>query len=171
MRTITYKHIKKQPSETIYLTTEKINSIAKNLYENCFGETFYGNVVWSSKMKKIAGNCRSDGRIALNKNYYINYGKIEILKILKHELAHLYCFQQIGKHTHSDTLFVESLAKLGGAKKGKPLLPVLYIYECPNCKKKWFFSEKQKDEMCCKKCSKGTYDSKFLIQYVGKRVN
>lgn len=121
-------------------------------------------------MKKIAGNCNSNGRIALNKNYYINYGKLETLKILKHELAHLYCFKKIGKHSHEDPLFVESLRKLGGTMKGKPILPILYIYECPNCKHKWFFSEKLKEEMCCKKCSNLKQDN-CIIQYIGKRKN
>lgn len=166
-----FKYIKSEKKDNVYLTTERLNNIAKNLYENCFNEEFYGHVIWSSKMKRIAGNCNSNGRIALNKNYYINYGKIEIIKILKHELAHLYCFKQIGHHTHTHPLFISSLNKLGGTMKGKPILPVLYIYECPNCKNKWFFSEPLNQTMCCKKCSNGEYNPNYIIKYIGKRKN
>ena len=167
----TFPYIKRKNKEFVYLTTEKINEIAKNLYENCFHEPFYGEVVWSSRMKKIAGNCRSDGRIALNKNYYINYGKTETIKILKHELVHLYCFKCVGKHSHKDIIFLENLDKIGGAIKGKPLHEKMYVYQCPSCQKKWFFTEKLKEPLCCKVCSSGTYNENFLIKYIKQVKN
>ena len=136
------------------VTTINLNEIARWIYESCFYESFWGTVSWSSKMKGIAGNCKSNGEITINKNYYLKYGLEETILILKHELSHLYCFKKIGTHDDNSDLFLETLQKLGGIIKAKRIPETFYIYECPICKKRWFFEELLNEkELLCKTCN------------------
>ena len=148
------------------LTEGQLNEMANVIYQDYFGEPYSGKVVWSKQMKRIAGNCRSDGRIALNFHYYERYGEEEILKVLRHELCHHFCFDKIGHHTHSTPLFVDSLEKVGGDQKGKPMPITGYIHECPGCKKRWTFRKKMDRKLSCETCGKGKYNRDFRIMFV-----
>ena len=152
------------------MNPNELNSIANAIYEEHFGEKFHGWVMWSTRMKRIAGNCRSDGRIALNKHYYERYGKEEILLVLRHELAHLYCFRAKGRHSHQDPLFLATLEKLGGTAIGKMMPIKVYIYECPQCKKQWLFKSPLKKYFACAKCSRGGYNHNCKIEYAGEKI-
>lgn len=146
------------------LTTEELNQISNTLYREYFNEEFPGWVEWSSRMKNIAGNCRNDGRIALNKHYYNYHGREETLKVLKHELCHLYCFMKIGRHDHSTPLFLESLSRMGGSLQGKAMPVTLYTYKCTRCDKEWSFLKELKKPLCCRKCSGGEFNIDYLVQ-------
>ena len=148
----------------------ELNEIAATTYKKVFGENFYGWVEWSNRMKVIIGNCRSNGRIALNRKYYEKYGRKEILSVLYHELAHLYCFKKIGKHNHNNPLFLKSLNKIGGTMFGKRMPTKVHIYQCPSCKKQWLFKKKLITDLACSTCSKGTYDKKFQINFIGFKI-
>ena len=135
------------------ISTIDLNELGRWFYESCFFESFWGTISWSSKMKGIAGNCKSNGNITINKNYYLKYGIEDTLLVLKHELAHLYCFKKIGTHNDTDILFVENLNKIGGILKAKKIPNNFYIYECPTCKKRWFFEEYMEEKkFLCKNC-------------------
>lgn len=149
------------------LTESQLNKYAEEVFQEYFQEDFNGQVIWSKKMKRIAGNCRSDGRIALNYFYYERYGAEEILKVLRHELVHHYCFAKLGAHTHSTPLFVEYLEKMGGDQKGKPMPITAYQYECPCCKRQWTFRKRMENrKLSCQSCGKGKYDRNLKIQFV-----
>jgi SprT-like protein len=149
------------------LTETILNQYAKKVFVEHFGKEFTGKVIWSKKMKNIAGNCRSDGRIALNFFYYERYGQEEILKVLRHELVHHYCFAEIGRHTHSDPLFVSFLNQVGGDQKGKPMPVTGYIYECPCCSRNWTFRKKmEKRKLSCQDCGNGSYNKEYKIRFV-----
>ena len=135
-----------------FLTTLELNNIARWLYESTYYESFYGKVNWGSKMLGIAGNCNSNGQIMLNKNYYLNYGKEEVLLVLRHELAHLYCFRHFGTHSDDDECFILSLQKINGIKKAKSIPKEFYIYTCKCCGKQWFFTNKIQEKQFCKDC-------------------
>lgn len=136
-----------------------------------FGKQFDGEIVWSHRMKKIAGNCRSDGRIALNYQYYEKYGKEEILKVLRHELVHHHCFSEIGRHTHSDPLFVNYLNKLGGDQKGKPMPTTGYVYSCPCCSRQWTLRKKIRNKkISCSTCGNGSYNKEYKVVLVKEVV-
>lgn len=152
------------------MDTGELNEIAKSIYKEHFDEDFHGWVEWSTRMKRIAGNCRSDGRIALNKHYYERYGKEEIILVLKHELTHLYCFKKIGKHSHNHPLFKEILEQLGGSKIGKMMPKKVHIYECPSCKKQWFFKSRLRKYFSCAYCSNGSFNTDYIIQYIGETI-
>lgn len=148
------------------ITEVELNSYAQQVYQQTFGIDFTGQVVWSKKMKNIAGNCRTDGRIALNYFYYERYGKEEIFQVLRHELVHKYLFDTIGLHTHSTPEFVELLEKVDGSMKGKPMPITAYIYNCPSCEKEWTFRKKLKTEkFACEDCSGGEYSTDCKIQF------
>lgn len=148
------------------MTEEQLNQKAATIYLDHFGELFSGEVVWSSKMKTVAGNCRSDGRIALNLNYYERYGWEEMEKVLRHELVHHYCFENIGDHDHRTKLFIEHLFLIGGEMVAKPMPQKYASYECPCCKKQWFFKKKLKEILSCKTCGGNTYSNQFNIEYI-----
>lgn len=148
----------------------ELNEIAQSIYREHFHEDFPGWVEWSNRMKRIAGNCRSDGRIALNKQYYERHGREEIILVLKHELAHLYCFKKIGKHSHNNPYFKQILEQLGGSKIGKMMPIKVHIYECPACKKQWSFKSRLKKYFSCAYCSNGKFNKDFVIKLVGEKI-
>lgn len=153
------------------LSELSLNQYAQKTFLEYFGEEFTGKVIWSKRMKNIAGNCRSDGRIALNYHYYERYGEEEILTVLRHELVHHFCFDKIGRHTHSTPLFVELLEKVGGDQKGKPMPIKGYIYECPCCTRKWTLRKRMENrKLSCQNCGDGSYNREFKIQFVKEIV-
>lgn len=147
------------------ITEKELNLLAKELCQRYFQEEFNGIVQWSNRMTKITGNCRQDGRIGLNYNYYLYYGKEEIIQVLLHELCHYYCFQKVGWHDHSTPLFLEYLNKTGARMKGKPLPVLTYHYECSNCDNTWFFLKKLKKAMSCKDCGGNEFHDDSLIRF------
>lgn len=148
------------------LTEMELNEYAKKVHLEAFGTEFEGYVIWSKRMKNIAGNCREDGRIALNFHYYERYGDEEILQVLRHELVHNYLFKTIGLHTHSTPEFVDLLKKVNGSMKGKPMPVTAYVYNCPCCKKEWTLRNKLRTlKFSCEDCGKGEYSTEFKIQF------
>lgn len=151
------------------LSTDKLNKLARWLYESTFYESFYGKVNWGSKMLGIAGNCNSNGQIVLNKNYYLYYGKEETLQVLKHELVHLYCFKHFGQHSDEDDCFIENLSKIKGIKKAKSIPKEFFVYTCQSCGRQWFFIEKQQVKQYCKYCFENDNNKKQEIVFKEKR--
>ena len=149
-------------------STAELNEIGRWLYESTFFESFYGKINWGSKMLGIAGNCNSNGQIVLNKNYYLQYGKEEVISVLKHELTHLYCFKHFGTHSDEDDCFKENLNKIGGIEKAHSIPKQFFVYSCPYCQKKWFFESKLEDKQLCKECFE-KYNKKMEIVFLEKR--
>lgn len=144
------------------MTTIELNEIGRWFYESTFYESFWGKISWGSKMKNRAGNCNSNGQIVLNKNYYLLYGREKTLLVLKHELAHLHCFHKIGSHDDKNIEFRKDLSLLGGVITAEKLPKELFVYECPVCKKKWFFVNKLDKKMFCKSCLKENKSLKII---------
>lgn len=153
------------------LSESELIEYANKVCLNHFGKEFDGKIVWSKRMKNIAGNCRSDGRIALNYHYYERYGKEEIFKVLRHELVHHHCFSVIGRHTHSTPMFVDYLEQIGGDQKAKPMSTTRYAYVCPRCSNKWFLRKKMKNrKLSCSSCGNGRYDKRYNLKFIEKVV-
>ena len=148
------------------MTEEKLNALARDLYAKHFGREFKGEVVLSRKMRVSAGNCRPDGRIALNLPYCEKYGEDEAVRVLKHELAHLFLFQTVGNHSHKDRVFNEILDRIDGAKVAKPMPAIIFVYACPKCHKEWRFARKDNRARSCNECSlkKGDYCKEAKIE-------
>lgn len=150
-----------------FLCNSELTNLAKHLYEDCFPDYFKGYVEWSTRMKNISGNCREDGRIGLNYNYFLEYGLEETINILKHELAHLYCFKMIGDHNHNDICFLNALTMINGAIYGKYLPRKVHTYSCPKCQKIWLCSRKKEGNYSCSHCGGNRYSEICKLIYSG----
>lgn len=169
MKNITQKQ--NAGDENFFLSVSELNEIAVNLCKEVLKDDFTGYIVWSNRMVKIAGNCNSEGRIALNRKYYDRYGKEEIVGVLKHELAHYYVFKTYGLHNHETHLFKETLKKLKGPSVGKPMPRKVHLYQCPNCKKIMYLPSKiEKGRFSCSKCSPNTFDPRYIVSYIGTEI-
>jgi len=53
--------------------------------------------------------------LTLNKTYFDKYPE-EIEECVRHEIAHILTWKDIGKHTHSNRTFINNLKLIGGSK-------------------------------------------------------
>lgn len=136
--------------------------ITDRIYMHYVQEPYTGEVKWSNRLKTSGANIRYDpktghGLIQVNRQYAEKFGKLELLEILKHELAHYYLYKQGKlKHGHGE-VFKKTLRKIFHseciwAKRNEDVYR--YTYVCRKCKSVYKSTKNIKRAVYCGRCTK-----------------
>jgi SprT protein len=176
------KRREKPKSELPCGVDDRLSSKIRHLLEKlaCPGMAAKAYVRWNKKLTSTAGTaCVRTGRVDLNPQV-IRFGKEQIRRILRHEVAHLAAHERAGRRgmrlqTHGPEwrLACEELG-IGGesAYHDLPLrsrvMEPKFFYQCPWClkvvKRVRKYARCTACYDCCKAYSNGVYDPRFKFQ-------
>lgn len=165
----------KKKVRTQELTESELLDYAKVIFNRYFGIEFTGTIRWTRQLRVAAGNCSNKGLIKLSEQYYERYGKTEILRTLRHELCHAYCFIRIGNH-REDNSFFQSLLELVDADKTAKRMPMKrHKYICTTCGEHILKKTKSYEGHYCASCYKTrntlspiVYEGVYTVEVDGK---
>jgi SprT protein len=138
------------------------------------------HVRWNARLKTTAGTaCPRTSAIDLN-DKLVTFGDDVVMRILKHELAHLVAHRRAGRHRIAahGIEWRQACTELGiPNEKSRHTLPFKstpqrrkYAYQCPACEDVTLrvrkFARFSACWTCCKKLNRGQYVERFQLQQI-----
>ena len=142
------------------MTERELQKLVETISEKFFGLAFRHQAVFNTRLKTTGGRylLRSHN-LEFNKKHYDQFGRDELVGIIKHELCHYHLHLQKKGYKHQDQDFKRLLKEVGGSRycqvvPGQRRIEAFkYYYECRECKTKYRRKRKMDtSRYVCGKC-------------------
>ncbi|WP_273853793.1 SprT family protein [Guptibacillus spartinae] len=142
------------------MTERELQQLVETISEKFFGLAFRHQAVFNTRLKTTGGRylLRSHN-LEFNKKHYDQFGRDELVGIIKHELCHYHLHLQKKGYKHQDQDFKRLLKEVGGSRycqvvPGQRRIEAFkYYYECRECKTKYRRKRKMDtSRYVCGKC-------------------
>lgn len=129
-------------SEASILENTELQLLVEEISESFFKKPFVHKAVFNPKLRTTGGRyLLRTHNIEINRKYYEQLGRNELIGIIKHELCHYHLHIENRGYQHRDTDFRTLLTKVGAPRFcGKlPNAPIkkrsykVVIYQCVSC--------------------------------------
>lgn len=134
-------------------------------------------VAWNEKLRTIAGRYLGRAnRIELNPHYCLEFGLVEVVATVRHEVCHIGLRPGTALR-HATETFRKRLGKLGAPNHCLPMRAAIrrsrvrYRYECPSCRMVQVYRRRIRGlacRSCCDTKNGGRYDRRFRLCLVGE---
>ena len=127
------------------MNDQQLQQLVEKVSLESFGKPFVHVATFNNRLRTTGGRyLLQSHNIELNRKHYEEFGKKELLAIIKHELCH-YHLHLAGKgYKHRDEDFRKLLKEIDGSRFCRPLstikkkqLVTQHIYVCCKCAKKY----------------------------------
>lgn len=120
------------------MTDLELTTLVKRVSQEYFGKPFIHQAYFNSRLKTTGGRFHlRDRNIDINPKIYRDFGKEELVGVIKHELCHYHLYNDGLPAQHKDRTFKILLQQVGGSRfspiKSSVHKKTYHVYECTNC--------------------------------------
>ena len=120
------------------MTDLELTALVKKVSQEYFGKPFIHQAYFNSRLKTTGGRFHlRDRNIDINPKIYQDFGKEELVGVIKHELCHYHLYNDGLPAQHKDWTFKILLQQVGGSRfspiKSSVHKKTYHVYECTNC--------------------------------------
>ncbi|WP_201307889.1 SprT family protein [Companilactobacillus farciminis] len=120
------------------MTDLELTTLVKKVSQEYFGKPFIHQAYFNSRLKTTGGRFHlRDRNIDINPKIYRDFGKEELVGVIKHELCHYHLYNDGLPAQHKDRAFKILLQQVSGSRfspiKSSIHNQIYHIYECTNC--------------------------------------
>ena len=120
------------------MTDLELTTLVKKVSQEYFGKPFIHQAYFNSRLKTTGGRFHlRDRNIDINPKIYRDFGKEELVGVIKHELCHYHLYNDGLPAQHKDRAFKILLQQVGGSRfspiKSSIHKKTYHVYECTNC--------------------------------------
>ncbi|MBB5356453.1 SprT-like protein [Anoxybacillus mongoliensis] len=117
----------------------ELQTLVERISLDVFHKPFRHRAVFNDRLRTTGGRyVLSTHHIELNRKYYEQYGKEELIQVIKHELCHYHLHLEGKGYRHRDRDFRELLQKVQAPRFCKPVLLSKtrneHYYKCTSCR-------------------------------------
>jgi len=121
------------------MTDLELTALVKKVSQEYFGKPFIHQAYFNSRLKTTGGRFHlRDRNIDINPKIYRDFGKEELVGVIKHELCHYHLYNDGLPAQHKDRTFKILLQQVGGSRfspiKSSVHKKTYHVYECTNCR-------------------------------------
>jgi SprT-like protein len=117
------------------MTNNELQQLVQTLSLQYFNRPFTHLASWNARLKTTGGRYKlSTHNLDFNPRIYERYGKLELEKVIKHELCHYHLHLLNMGYKHQDRDFKLLLKQVGGSRYAPALDErKKHQYRCTNC--------------------------------------
>ncbi|OIK16770.1 SprT family protein [Bacillus sp. MUM 116] len=124
------------------MEAQELQRLVEKISIEAFGKPFLHQASFNPRLRSTGGRyLLGTHNIELNKKYLEQFGKNELIGIIKHELCHYHLHLEGKGYQHRDLDFKWLLKKVGAPRFCTPLkekfpertVKKILVYECTNC--------------------------------------
>ncbi|MCQ6276963.1 SprT family protein [Bacillus sp. V3B] len=133
------------------MNDQELQSLVEEISWKYFNKTFRHKAIFNRRLKTTGGRyLLSNHNIEMNKKYFEQFGKDELVGIIKHELCHYHLHLEGKGYKHRDHDFKRLLHEVGAPRYCSPLPEAVekrkskrvLTYICSKCK--WEYKRKKR---------------------------
>ena len=124
--------------------------------------------------KRRFGSCRFNPRFITLSKHLTQLNDYKVVKnVILHEIAHAL----VGPENGHNWVWKQTAIEIGCdgercySKEDTILVERTLIAKCPNCGKEYYRFRKPRKQYSCGKCSGGSYNEKYLLEFNHKNTN